>query len=60
MENKNDDGGAGCLIILAIIILIVLGNMKDEHKKETDAMRDEIRQLRTELEHSRQKEETTY
>ena len=53
MENKNDDGGAGCLIILAIIILIVLGNMKDEHKKETDAMRDEIRQLRTELEYRR-------
>ena len=34
MENKNDNG-AGCLIILVIIILITLGNMKDEHKKET-------------------------
>ena len=53
MENKNDDGGVGCLIILVIIILIALGNMKDEHKKQTDAMQDEIRQLRTELEQSR-------
>ena len=52
MENKND-GGAGCLIILAILILIALGNIKDEHKKETDAMQDEIRQLRTELERNR-------
>ena len=52
MENKNDNG-AGCLIILVIIILITLGNMKDEHKKETDAMQDEIRQLRTELEYHR-------
>ena len=52
MENKNDNG-AGCLIILAIIILIVLGNMKDDHKKQTDAMQDEIRQLRTELEYHR-------
>ena len=50
MENKNDNG-AGCLIILAIIILIALGNMKDDHKKQTDAMQDEIRQLRTELEY---------
>lgn len=32
MENKNDNG-AGCLIILAIIIIIALGNMKDDHKK---------------------------
>ena len=53
MENKNDNGGAGCLIILAIIILIALGNMKDDHKKQTDAMQDEIRQLRTELERNR-------
>ena len=52
MENKNDNG-AGCLIILVIIILITLVNMKDEHKKETDAMQDEIRQLRTELEYHR-------
>ena len=52
MENKNDNG-AGCLIILAIIILIALGNMKGDHKKQTDAMQDEIRQLRTELEHRR-------
>ena len=52
MENKNDNG-AGCLIILVIIILITLGNMEDEHKKETDAMQDEIRQLRTELEYHR-------
>ena len=53
MENKNDNGGNGCLIILAIIILIALGNMKDDHKKETDTMQDEIRQLRTELERNR-------
>ncbi len=33
MENKNDNG-AGCLIILAIIILIALGNMKDDHKNK--------------------------
>ena len=52
MENK-DNGGAGCLIILIIIILIALGNMKEENKKQTDAMQDEIRQLRNELEHSR-------
>lgn len=52
MENKNDNG-AGCLIILAIIILIALGNMKDEHEKQTDAMQDEIRRLRTELEYHR-------
>ena len=31
MENKNDNG-AGCLFILAIIIIIALGNMKDDHK----------------------------
>ena len=53
MENKNDNGGAGCLIILIIVILVALSNMKDEHKKQTDAMKDEIRQLRTELEHRR-------
>ena len=35
MENKNYNGGAGCLRVLSIIILIALGNMKDEHKKET-------------------------
>lgn len=52
MENK-DNGGAGCLIILIIIILIALGNMKDDHKKQTDAMKDEIRQLRNELEYRR-------
>lgn len=52
MENK-DNNGAGCLIILVIIILIALGNMKDDHKKQTDVLQDEIRQLRTELEHSR-------
>lgn len=52
MENKND-GGAGCLIILVIIILIALSNMKEENKKQTDAMQDEIRQLRTELEYHR-------
>lgn len=53
MENGNNNGGAGCLIILLIIILIALGNMKDDHKKQTDELQDEIRQLRTELEHSR-------
>lgn len=52
MENKNDNG-AGCLFILVIILIIAFGNMKDDHKKQTDAMQDEIRQLRTELEHSR-------
>ena len=52
MENKND-GGAGCLIILVIIILIAFSNMKEENKKQTDAMQDEIRQLRTELEYHR-------
>lgn len=52
MENKNDNG-VGCLIILAIIILIALGNMKDEHEKQTDAMQDEIQRLRTELEYHR-------
>ena len=52
MENK-DNNGAGCLIILLIIILIALGNMKDDHKKQTDELQDEIRQLRTELEQSR-------
>ena len=54
MENK-DNNGAGCLIILVIISLIALGNMKDDHKKQTDELQDEIRQLRTELEHCRQK-----
>ncbi len=52
MENGNNNG-AGCLIILVIIILIALGNMKDDHKKQTDELQDEIRQLRTELEHNR-------
>lgn len=52
MENGNNNG-AGCLFILAIIILIALGNMKDDHKKQTDALQDEIQQLRTELEHRR-------
>ena len=41
MENK-DNNGAGCLIILLIIILIALGNMKDDHKKQTDKLQDEI------------------
>lgn len=54
MENKNDDG-TGYLFILAIIIIIALGIMKDDHKKQTDTIQDEVRQLRTELEHSRQK-----
>lgn len=53
MENKNDNGGAGCLIILVIILLVALSNMKEDHKKQTDELQDEIRQLRTELEHSR-------
>ena len=52
MENK-DNNGAGCLIILVIISLIALGNMKDDHKKQTDELQDEIRQLRTELEYCR-------
>lgn len=52
MENK-DNGGAGCLIILVIIILVALSNMKEENKKQTDAMQDEIRQLRNELEYRR-------
>ena len=52
MENKNDNG-SGCLIIIVVLILIALGNMKDDHKKQTDELQDEIRQLRTELEHSR-------
>ena len=52
MENGNNNG-AGCLFILAIIIIIALDNMKDDHKKQTDELQDEIRQLRTELEHSR-------
>ena len=52
MENGNNNG-AGCLFILAIIIIIALSNMKDDHKKQTEAMQDEIRQLRTELEHRR-------
>lgn len=53
MENKNDNGGAGCLIILVIIILVALSNMKDDHKKQTDELQDEIRQLRNELEYRR-------
>ena len=53
MENKNDNGGAGCLIILIIVILVALSNMKEENKKQTDAMKDEIRQLRNELEYRR-------
>lgn len=53
MENKNDNGGAGCLIILVIIILVALSNMKEDHKKQADAMKDEIRQLRNELEYRR-------
>lgn len=52
MENKNDNG-AGCLIVLIIIVLIALGNMKEDHKKQTDALQDEIHQLRTELEYNR-------
>lgn len=54
MENKNDDGAdVGCLSILTIIILIVLGYMIDEHKEQTYAIKDEIRQLRTKLEYRR-------
>lgn len=49
MENKGNDNGAGCLIILVIIVLIALSNMKKDHEKQTDALQDEIRQLRTEL-----------
>ena len=50
MKNK-DKHGAGCLIILLTIILIALGHLKDDHKKQTDELQDEIRQPRTELEH---------
>ena len=53
MENKNDNGGAGCLFILVIIILVALSNMKEENKKHTDALQDEIRELRSELEYRR-------
>ena len=53
MENKNDNGGAGCLIILIIVILVSHTNMKEENKIQTDAMKDEIRQLRNELEYRR-------
>ena len=52
MENGNNNG-IGYLFILAIIIIIALAIIKDEHKKQTDAIQDEIRQLRTELEQSR-------
>lgn len=48
MENK-DNNGSGCLIFLVIIILIALSNMKEYHEKQTDALKDEIRELRTEL-----------
>lgn len=48
MEN-NDNNGSGCLIFLVIIILIALANMKENHEKQTDALKDEIRELRTEL-----------
>ena len=34
-------------------IIIALGIMKADPKKQTDELQDEIRQLRTELEHSR-------
>lgn len=53
MENKNDNGGVGCLIILVIIILTALSNMKEENKKHTDELEYEIRQLRNELEYRR-------
>ena len=53
MENKNDNGSAGCLIFLVIIILVALSNMKEDHKKQTDALQDEIRELRSELEYRR-------
>lgn len=46
MENN----GSGCLIIIVIIILIALSNMKENHEKQTDALQDEIQQLRNELE----------
>lgn len=49
MENKNNNN-SGCLIIIVIIILIALSNMKENHKKQTDALQDEIRHLRNELE----------
>lgn len=49
MENKNNNN-SGCLIIIVIIILIALSNMKENHKKQTDVLQDEIRQLRNELE----------
>lgn len=52
MENKNDNG-SGCLIIIVVLILIALANMKEDNKKQTDALQDEIHQLRTEFEHSR-------
>ena len=47
------ENGSGCLIILAIIILIAIGNMRTDNTKQTDAMKDEIRQLKTELEYRR-------
>lgn len=53
MENKNGNGGAGCLLIIVIILLVALFNMKEENKKQTDAMKHEIRQLRNELEYRR-------
>lgn len=52
MENK-DNNGSGCLIILVILIMIAISNMKEDHKKQTDALQDEIRQLRTELDYRR-------
>ena len=52
MENK-DNGGAGCLIILVLSILMTLVNMRESNEKQTDALKDEIRQLRTELEYRR-------
>ena len=56
MENKNDDDCfiIVCFIILAAIInLTMLDFMIDEHKEQTYAIKDEIRQLRTELEYRR-------
>lgn len=57
MENKNDDDDSFivvCLIILAAIInLSMLDFMCDEHKEQTYAIQNEIRQLRTELEYHR-------
>lgn len=47
------ENGSGCLIILAIIILIAIGNMRKDNTKQTDALKDEIRQLKTELEYRR-------